>query len=73
MQNNFSKNLKVLREASCMKLKEIYEQTGITRETIRDYEKGRTYPTLCNLVKLAGLFGVSLDEIVFYELELKFA
>lgn len=73
MQNNFSKNLKVLRAAKGMTLKDVYEATGITDGTMNNYESGRGYPSLYNLVKLAELFGLSLDEIVFgdFVLELK--
>lgn len=63
--NNFSHNLKSIREQAGLKIKHLSEETEITRETIYDWEAGRSVPTLPNLVKLAKFFGVSLDQLVF--------
>jgi transcriptional regulator with XRE-family HTH domain len=61
----FSNNLKELRATTGHTLVEISDETGINRETIRDYELDRTVPNIYNLVKLAKFFGVTLDQLVF--------
>lgn len=65
MTNNFPQNLKAMRTQAGIKIKHVSDETEINRETIYDYEKGRTEPTIKNLVKLATFFGVSLDQLVY--------
>lgn len=38
-------------------------QTGIDQSLISKYERGDRLPTLENLMKLAGLYGTSLDYL----------
>ena len=41
------------------------EKTGLSFNTITKIEQGRAeYPTLKTLIRLADVFGVSLDELV---------
>lgn len=65
MQTNFSSNLKAIREKCGLNIKQLSDQMELTRETIYDWEAGRSVPTLPNLVKLANFFGVSLDKLVY--------
>ena len=40
------------------------EQLGVTRHTIANWEKGKTYPDIASLMKLSDLYEISLDELL---------
>ena len=43
------------------------EQVGISIAQVKKYEKGASSPTLPVLARIATSFGVSADDLVFYE------
>lgn len=43
---------------------EIAEQLGVSRQSVSKWETGQSVPDLDKLIKLADLFGVSMDELV---------
>lgn len=43
---------------------QLAEKLGITRQTIANWEKGKTYPDISSVLKLSDLYGVSLDELL---------
>lgn len=43
---------------------QVSDATGIPRSTFTDWKQGRSAPKLAKLVKIAHLFGVSIDELV---------
>ncbi len=43
---------------------QLAEQLGVTRQTIANWEKGKTYPDIGSVLKLSDLYGVSLDELL---------
>ena len=43
------------------------EKMGVTRQSISKWETNRSVPDLDKLVKLSGVFGVTLDELVLGE------
>ena len=65
LKNNFSLNLKELREKKGLSQTELSKLIGISRSTLSNYESGQSEPILCNIIKLASFFNCSLDEIVF--------
>ncbi len=61
---NLSKNLKDLRKQFEYTQAYVAKQIGITCQSYQAYEWGVTVPTLQNFIKLAKLYGLSLDELV---------
>ena len=57
----FSDRLKTLRKEKKLTQKELAEQIGIKQNSYSDWETGKTEPSFENLIKLADLFGISLD------------
>ena len=43
---------------------QLAEKLGVTRQTIANWEKGKTYPDIASVLKLSDLYGVSLDELL---------
>lgn len=43
---------------------ELAEQLGVSRQSVSKWETGQSVPDLDKLIKLADLFGVSVDELV---------
>lgn len=62
--NNFSNNLKYLREANNLKQEDIAKQIGISRASISSYELGKAEPTLQNLISLSEFFALSIDDLI---------
>lgn len=56
-------NLRTLRERSGMTVCSVAEQMGVTQGAYTFWEQGRSYPSADKLPKLAGIFGVSIDEL----------
>lgn len=57
-------NIKHLREAAGMTQAELAAKMRLTTPSITKWERGRANPTIANLIQLAEIFGVSLDEVV---------
>ena len=60
----FQKRLAELRTLNKMTQKEVAERLGISQPSYIRYENGSAEPTLENLIKLADLFDVSLDDLL---------
>lgn len=60
----FSSQLKILRQAKNLSQEALAEQLFISRQAISKWENGDATPDLENLVKLAEIFKVSLDQLV---------
>lgn len=58
------KRLKNLRELHGMQAKELSEKLGVNRSTISLYEHGERCPGIDKIIKLANIFGVSVDYLV---------
>ena len=56
-------NIKQLREADGMNKAELAAKMRLTTPSITKWERGRANPTYDNLIQLAEIFGVSLDEV----------
>lgn len=61
---NVGPRLRGIRQARGVTLTELAEQTGLVPSTISRIERGRTRPTLEQLLPLARAYAVSLDELV---------
>ena len=59
-----AKNLIALRKAKNLSREKVSRVLDLTAKTYERYEKGERDPTAPTLVKLADLFGVTLDQLV---------
>lgn len=65
----FGKNLKELRTEKGYTQAELAKEIGVSQGAIYFWEKEINEPTAGYLVKLADIFGVSVDELLSYECE----
>ena len=49
---------------------ELAEKVYVTRQTVSNWENGKSYPDIHSLLLLSSLFEVSLDELVKGDIEL---
>lgn len=61
------KNIKELRQEKGFTQAQLAEQIGVTQGAIYFWEKEINEPTAGYLIKLARIFGVSIDELLSYE------
>lgn len=64
MENNFSKNLKILRETKKISQQEIADKIGVDRSTIGYWENGKADPTMLNVIKLAETLNVDIVTLI---------
>ncbi len=50
----------------------MFDSLGFSRTTWSNYEQCRTAPSLDGLIRISRFFGVSLDELIAEDIELKF-
>jgi putative transcriptional regulator len=62
---NFIRRLKELRDEKGWSQGDLAERLGVRRTSVANYEQGVSFPPLPALEKLAKLFGVSLDGLVW--------
>jgi len=70
-ENNIAKNLKYLRKKRGLKQADIRSKLSITRSTWSNYENGITTPAIDDLIKFSRFFGITLDELILHDLNLK--
>ena len=56
--------LKEFRVLKNLSRKEVAESLNISVNAIEKYENGKAEPSIANLIKLAKLFGVSVDTLI---------
>ena len=65
--NATGKRLTQLRQSAGLTVKDIQEVFGFsTPQAIYKWQRGAALPTVDNLVVLAAIFGVTLDELIVY-------
>ena len=64
MKNNFPNNLYFLRKQRKWKQSDVAEKLGTTQRKISYWEKGKIEPDLDDLLQLAEIFDVSLEELL---------
>ena len=57
--------LKAARVNAGLSVKEVAEVVGVTEDTMYRYEAGKSSPKIVTAIKLAELYGKSIDEIDF--------
>ena len=70
--NFFGKNLQFLRKEKKLRQHQMYDSLGFSRTTWSNYEQCRTAPSLDGLIRISRFFGVTLDELIAEDIELKF-
>ncbi len=50
---------------------DVAERLGVSRQTISKWELDETLPDICQSKRLANLYGVSLDELIEFDMEIK--
>lgn len=50
---------------------EVAEKLGISRQTVSKWETDETLPDICQSKKLAVLYGLSLDELVEFDIDIQ--
>lgn len=63
-----SDNLKYLRTRNQWSQQTLSETLDIPRTTLGDYERGKTEPNIAMLIKIAGVFDISLDDLLTKDL-----
>lgn len=58
------KRLRVHRHSNNLTMQEVQERTGVTPGLLSQYENGKHYPSIINLLLLCRCYGVSTDEIL---------
>lgn len=64
---DIGKTLKELRKRNNITQEAVAQKIGVTRQAISSYESGRTQPSIELLMRLADIYGVSLDDILYGE------
>lgn len=67
---NLSTQLKELRKRDGLSQEALAERIYVTRQTVSNWETGKSYPDIQSLLMLSVLFDVSLDELVKGDIEM---
>jgi DNA-binding XRE family transcriptional regulator len=67
---NLGKQIKELRARDGLSQEALAERIYVSRQTISNWETGKSYPDVHNLLTLSVLFNVSLDELVKGDIEM---
>lgn len=60
----FKENLKELRKEFCLTQKQLANKINVSEDCIYFWEKGRSEPSITDLINLSRLFNVSIDYLV---------
>ena len=63
MKNKQGLTLKEARERRGMKQTEAAEKLGISRDTLSNYERGKSYPDVPVIRKIEQLYGIPYENI----------
>ena len=61
---NFAVNLRIRRKSAQLTQAQVAKILGISLSSYTAYERGRSYPTVPNLMKILQLFGVSIEDLL---------
>lgn len=62
--SNLSKNIRKYREQQAMSQEDLAQKLYVTRQTISNYENGKTEPDLDRIEEMAKLFDVDVQELL---------
>lgn len=66
-ESAFANNLRVLRIVRGYSQEELARMVGVSTASVVNWESGDNTPSLSNIVKLADIFGCTLEELVSTE------
>lgn len=66
-----SEQLKKQRKINGLSQQELADQLHITRQSVSKWENGTALPSFSNVIAISDLFGISLDELIKKDDELK--
>ena len=70
MEEMMSKyTLKTARELNGLKQKDAAKLLGISVDTLRNYERGKSYPDIPILRKIESVYGEPYDRLIFLSLD----
>lgn len=67
----FGEKLKAARTRSGLTQEEVARKLGVSRQSLSNWENNRTYPDLASALKLSDLYGLSLDDMLKDDMELR--
>lgn len=67
---NLSKQIQARRKSLRLSQDDLSKKIFVSRQTISNWENGRSYPDVQNLLLLSTIFNVSLDELVKGDIEI---
>ncbi len=62
---NIGKRIKDARKRSKLTIEEVQKQTGISRQSLINYENGKGNPTLKNIMDLCNLYKISPNYLIY--------
>lgn len=68
---NLGSNLFNARKKKGLSQEEVAEELGVSRQTISKWELDETLPDIRQSKKLATIYGLSLDELIEFDIDLK--
>jgi transcriptional regulator with XRE-family HTH domain len=63
--NNIGKTIMRLRKEKNITQEQLAEKLNVTRQAVSNWENGKTQPDIDTIVKIAGIFEVEVEEIIY--------
>jgi len=67
----FGEKLKQARARADLTQEAVAKRIGVSRQSLSNWENDRTYPDLASVLKLSDLYGLSLDDLLREDMELR--
>lgn len=67
----FGEKLKDARQGKKLTQEAVAKEIGVSRQSLSNWENDRTYPDLASVLKLSDLYGLSLDDLLREDMELR--
>ena len=67
----FGQKLKEARQKAGLTQENVAQTIGVSRQSLSNWENDRTYPDLGSVLKLSDLYGLSLDDLLRDDMELR--
>ena len=68
---DLGKNLFCARKKKGLSQETVAEHLGVSRQTVSKWETGETLPDICQSKRLAVLYGLSLDELIAFDADVR--
>lgn len=69
---DIGEKLRTARKQSGMTQEQAAEAIGVSRQTLSNWENGKTYPDIVSVIKISDLYAVSLDRLLKEESAMKY-